>query len=1385
MSLDPNPTSYQDRLKELQAKYPNVQVDWNYEHNVSICERSKTIIEPLISEEFFLSYHNEFDHPSTKETQYLIFDYDGVIADSEQANLSCWMEVKANGDYQKAKELRDAYFDRPRYHKNHGMSEKEFATETQLTIKACEMMRDHGFDLFEEFIEEIAKISNAKLAIVSSGLKEMLILPKLRDCKLHFTHILGREDHHSKEHKVEQVCKDWGISPTQAYYFTDTKSDVIELQDYMDKTKILGCSWGWVGKAKLLEVLPENQILDKFADIHKFFGSKTSLQKLTLKGIDETNFYPADFKERGQNFINNIRDWCVSRDLTWGHKIPVWYNLTTNPERKFYTYQEWLKSPAVRAEFQISEKKPEIQGEWVQETKILDTWFSSSLWPLSTLGFVETVKPQKQAIIIHGGDVFDTREEYLEFLHSYSLDIRSQKTNWKAKLQQNLLSEGFEVFAPQMPSKYNATYEEWKIWFEKVLSQLDPNKDLYLIGGSLGGNFLLKYLAENALTVKQLHLVAACTDAHTFEVQTKLDLIQMNCEQIFVYHSTDDQVVPFEQFNQIVSKLPASKQFVFDNRGHFNIPSFPEVEDYILYSNNFYTFSKYYSLERHFQNRIGAHGIIYNPKTKKLLFPKIDMDVVKNISQIKAEYHLIGGKIEKDETPQQAFLREFEEETGISKNEITKLDFVGKIFFGFNFFKDNNLQNVRVESSLFYAETESEEEDFFVDYQTSKWISLEDIKGKMIDGFEENVEFVLNKFSTNFRTNFKNDLMDQNLVIKTDFDEFYKTQTMVTAKEIFYLWIVRMITLGKYFTNKIPFEDLVITPTILDEKGRKMSKSLKNGLEPSQAIDKFSSDSLRMSMMGGMIPGRNMRFGGPLADRLMQNYRNFGNKVWNVARFLEFKNNNYPPNTLSGGEESPQPSLTKRESEIPLSGGVPVGQGGFEVPNVAIFPQPLSIQDQTPLELYSENNITDPSLFIRKIIAAHGVIYNPKLDKVLVTQPDSGQKTFLTVGGGVKEGEDLLEGWLREVQEEAGLVETDLRNIKPWFETNFKFENSSEQNLNIEGIMYYAQTDKTDVQGSDEGETLWLSLEEIKSDWKCYYPSLQSYYDWLFGQKVPLEQQARTSTTFGAQNNTEYLTPASLWILQKYLDLQKQLDENLGQYELAHSVDALYDFLWNSFADWYVEYLKTDETQIPFAKKLFRQFVITLSPFMPFETEVLWKEFFDQSDLLAFEINNNEWCSQLWSSYSDNLAQAQEFNLVVGFIQDLRSTRGLFAIDPAKPIQVYSTSKLLQRYSKFVQVMARSELITQQKLDYYTVKKEGYEYSLDILHYIVDKPSEIARTNKIITDLDKQIVALEKQLANESFVANAETEVVAEKQSDLKNRLAEKAEQEAKLVFLK
>jgi valyl-tRNA synthetase len=271
------------------------------------------------------------------------------------------------------------------------------------------------------------------------------------------------------------------------------------------------------------------------------------------------------------------------------------------------------------------------------------------------------------------------------------------------------------------------------------------------------------------------------------------------------------------------------------------------------------------------------------------------------------------------------------------------------------------------------------------------------------------------------------------------------------------------------------------------------------------------------------------------------------------------------------------------------------------------------------------------------------------------------------------------------------------------------------------------------------------------------------------------------------------LSSASFWILAKYYQLEKTLETNLQSYELAHSVSAIYKFLWDDYANWYVEFLKTSEPDMAFAKDLFKQFTVTCSPYCPFETEVLWKEYFGERELLASVVKDFNWTKkalELYFDYPDieNLEKDLryiEFESIIGFISSIRSLKGLFAIDPVVQVQIYSASELLLKYQNYIKLLARAEINNESKSTLYEVNNNSFTYQIDILSYIKDKEFEISRTNKLIESLNKQITGLEAQLANEKFAANAEADVIEEKRSDLLARKAELKEQGNKLEFLK
>lgn len=116
----------------------------------------------------------------------------------------------------------------------------------------------------------------------------------------------------------------------------------------------------------------------------------------------------------------------------------------------------------------------------------------------------------------------------------------------------------------------------------------------------------------------------------------------------------------------------------------------------------------------------------------------------------------------------------------------------------------------------------------------------------------------------------------------TDLNYFYPTTVLVTGRDIIFFWVARMIFSGIEHTGKVPFYDVNIHGLILDGQGRKMSKSLGNGIDPIEVIEKYGADTLRFSLITGVTPGNDVRF----HWEKVENTRNFANKIWNASRFV-------------------------------------------------------------------------------------------------------------------------------------------------------------------------------------------------------------------------------------------------------------------------------------------------------------------------------------------------------------------------------------------------------------------------------------------------------------------------------------------------------------------
>ena len=122
--------------------------------------------------------------------------------------------------------------------------------------------------------------------------------------------------------------------------------------------------------------------------------------------------------------------------------------------------------------------------------------------------------------------------------------------------------------------------------------------------------------------------------------------------------------------------------------------------------------------------------------------------------------------------------------------------------------------------------------------------------------------------------------------------KFYPTSVLVTGYDIIFFWVSRMVMMGLKFRGEVPFRKVFIHGLVRDELGRKMSKSLGNGVDPVEIIDKYGADSLRFMLVTGNTPGNDLRF----SDKRVESARNFANKIWNASRFLLMNLENFDTN---------------------------------------------------------------------------------------------------------------------------------------------------------------------------------------------------------------------------------------------------------------------------------------------------------------------------------------------------------------------------------------------------------------------------------------------------------------------------------------------------------
>ncbi len=194
-------------------------------------------------------------------------------------------------------------------------------------------------------------------------------------------------------------------------------------------------------------------------------------------------------------------------------------------------------------------------------------------------------KVKTQILFVHGGMTFRTEEDYYKFLRTREIKIE-RKPRWDESYVERQLDKYFTLIKPRMPLADNAKYKDWKIHFERYIPYLRPN--FILIGSSLGGIFLAKYLSENKFPKKILSVYLVCPPydgggsteelAGGFKLKSNLSLLEKNCRNLYLLFSSNDEIIPLSEAAKYNRKLSRAKIMVFDNvNGHFKIAKFPEI----------------------------------------------------------------------------------------------------------------------------------------------------------------------------------------------------------------------------------------------------------------------------------------------------------------------------------------------------------------------------------------------------------------------------------------------------------------------------------------------------------------------------------------------------------------------------------------------------------------------------------------------------------------------------------------------------------------------------------------------------------------------------------------------------------------------------------------
>ena len=619
---------------------------------------------------------------------------------------------------------------------------------------------------------------------------------------------------------------------------------------------------------------------------YQWFVDTEPLKNQAKRLVDEgfTEIMPEGKKKTYLQWMESKEDWCITRQLWWGYRVPVWYK----GEHSQYITES-------------GEVKEKIGDKIINTPKDYES--------LIYVGHTNPNVPQ--IFLIPGKHGYMSRKIFPEIVEKYPNAISAEIENIDEPSQEDY-TNGFKAF---------------------------DLKNSVIIAHSMGCPAIINFISENNIPLKKLVLIAPkliFKEKDKAKRYTKMledlrfDKLETLVKELVIIYSDNDEHVTLEDINESIKKqLPYAEYVLQKDADHFATPEldiFPQYLWGMLEDQN-----KHGSISvlRHGEtdyNKLGKfHGITdielnesgrkQAQEAKEKLENEYDVIITSPLKRARQTAEIIneklGLKIIENELLKE---RDFGNLEGLTWEEFNEKHpeeaSKNNIDFQPDLEKGEKIEDVekRLKEFLTWLETSDYKKPLIVTHAgvirtiERKLNNLTPDQSREND--PENLE--LRKYELN-RTEWyqDEDVLDTwfssgqwpylTLMVKEgDYDEFYPSQVMETGWDILLFWVTRMMLLNPYRAKKlkpdaneeqiVPFKDVYLHGLVLDKNGIKMSKSKGNGIDPFEMMQKYGTDALRYSFVKGNSAGQNYR----LYEEKVSSNRNFCNKIWNASKFVLF-----------------------------------------------------------------------------------------------------------------------------------------------------------------------------------------------------------------------------------------------------------------------------------------------------------------------------------------------------------------------------------------------------------------------------------------------------------------------------------------------------------------